>query len=245
MESHNDDVTMVGFHPTDTNGLISGSTDGLVNLYNTSITDEDDALFQTVNHGASIHKAGFLSEKRLFALSHMETMAIYCVYDADEDKEEMSGKVDLGDLRGLLSCDYVADILSGYVAAGKDNELRLVPLANEQFQLDNAITLKGGHGEEVIRSLLLDATNSMVITGGEDGIVRYWRASIVNQEHTANDAKMDEDEGEQEAEKKQKHKHKHHHHHHTAGDDKHDKDRKRKKHKHKDKKDKKAGFKPY
>jgi len=31
VDSHNDDVTEVQFHPTDPNGLLSGSTDGLIN----------------------------------------------------------------------------------------------------------------------------------------------------------------------------------------------------------------------
>lgn len=241
MESHNDDVTMVGFHPSDPTGLISGSTDGLVNLYNTSIADEDDALFQTVNHGASIHKAGFLSEKRLFALSHMETMAIYSVYDADENKEEMSGKLDLGDVRGPLACDYVADVLDGLVAVGKENDFRLIPLVQEQPQPDSAYILQGGHGEEIVRTVLLDSTNRMVYTGGEDGIVRYWRADIAQAEQpSAAVLKADDEDDDDKKEKKHKHKHKHKH----KSKDK-DEDSKERRH-HKDKKKKsKVGFKPY
>lgn len=64
VDSHNDDVTAVRFHPQKLNCLISGSTDGLINIYDTNINDEDDAVYQTINHEASIHSTGFISEKK-------------------------------------------------------------------------------------------------------------------------------------------------------------------------------------
>src|SRR4051812_11970989 len=96
VESHSDDVTEVcpgfdlygidtlakphsqlQFHPTEASLLLSGSTDGLVNIYNTTITDEEEALHQTINHGHSIHHARFLSNTDIFALSHDEKFSMY------------------------------------------------------------------------------------------------------------------------------------------------------------------------
>ena len=50
------------FHPGSDNFLLSGSTDGLVNILDTRIADEDEVVIQAVNHG-SIHHAGFLSKE--------------------------------------------------------------------------------------------------------------------------------------------------------------------------------------
>ncbi|KAL8729014.1 MAG: hypothetical protein Q9166_005015 [cf. Caloplaca sp. 2 TL-2023] len=64
--------------------LSESSTDGLVNLYNTAITDEDDAVTQVFNHGSSVAHAGFLSDHEVFALSHDEIFSIYDATDSDQ-----------------------------------------------------------------------------------------------------------------------------------------------------------------
>ena len=120
-ESHNDDVTDVRFHPTQpARRLLSGSTDGLVNVYDTAISDEDDALLQVQNHGSSVNRAGFLSESAFFALSHDETFSVYPL-NADEEKEREGAATDepsspppptvFGDLRPKLDCEYIVDVI--------------------------------------------------------------------------------------------------------------------------------------
>ena len=110
VESHNDDVTEVQFHPTLPRCLLSGGTDGLVNIYDMSISDEDDALIQVHNHGSSINHAGFLSNSDLFALSHDETLSVYHLNDPDESTDEPSPTV-FGDLRPKLDCEYIVDVI--------------------------------------------------------------------------------------------------------------------------------------
>lgn len=53
-DSHRDDLTQVKFHPLKPNSLASGSTDGLINVFNTSETDEYDALEYTLNSEISV-----------------------------------------------------------------------------------------------------------------------------------------------------------------------------------------------
>ena len=98
------------FHPTQPRCLLSGSTDGLVNIYDVSISDEDDALLQVQNHGSSINHAGFLSHSEFFALSHDELFSVYRLNGQSDAAEEPSPTV-FGDLRPKLDCEYVVDVI--------------------------------------------------------------------------------------------------------------------------------------
>jgi len=90
---------------------LSGSTDGLVNLFDTKILEEEDALHQTINHGSSIHHAGFLTDVDIFALSHDEKFSMYEMITNPEETIEEPPPVHFGDLRERLGCEYVANIL--------------------------------------------------------------------------------------------------------------------------------------
>jgi WD40 repeat protein len=111
IESHSDDITELQFHPTQPQILLSGSTDGLVNIYNTTITDEEEALHQTINHGHSIHHADFLSETDIFALSHDERFSMYELVTNPEEGVEEPSPVHYGDMREMLGGEYVANVL--------------------------------------------------------------------------------------------------------------------------------------
>jgi len=97
----------LNFHPSDPNILLSGSTDGLVNISDTRITDEDEVVITAFNHG-SVHKAGFLNDTELYAISHDEKFALYNMAQSEEEKG--AATLDLGDMREVLGCQYVANI---------------------------------------------------------------------------------------------------------------------------------------
>ncbi|KAI9876579.1 MAG: hypothetical protein M1830_006179 [Pleopsidium flavum] len=184
VESHSDDVTEIQYHPTYPKLLLSGSTDGLVNVYDTTIIDEEDALYQVINHGSSIHHAGFLSDMDVFVLSHDENLSMYRLADPDDGVEEPLPTV-FGDLREPLRCEYVVDMLrtsQGAMVGGgsySEHRLDLVPLkSGPQWSFDQgaAWRLAGAHGEEIVRSIYIDDKSGMVYTTGEDGCVRSWRA---------------------------------------------------------------------
>lgn len=77
--------------------------DGLINIYDTRIVDEDDALMNIINHDSSISHAGFLSDNDVYAVSHDESFAVHPLGD-----ESMSI---FGDLRPVLKSDYIVDII--------------------------------------------------------------------------------------------------------------------------------------
>jgi WD40 repeat protein len=182
VDSHSDDVTEVQFHPTDPFGLLSGSTDGLINIYNTSIEDEDDAVYNAINNGASIHRAGFIQSKdgvnKVFALSHMETFSVYHIANPD-DESETPAPVEFGDIREKWNCQYVADVLNGFIAVGSNNNastFNFLPYDNDaSVDTANPISLKDAHGEEVVRCVHMDNQYQCIYTGGEDGIIKVWK----------------------------------------------------------------------
>ncbi|KAI4237688.1 MAG: hypothetical protein LQ349_001668 [Xanthoria aureola] len=186
VESHSDDVTELCFHTSRPSILLSGSTDGLVNLYDTTVADEDDALIQVFNHGSSIAHAGFLSDHEVFALSHDEAFSIYESNRSDHVEAPIPAYA-LGDLRPQLQCEYVVDLVSSestgtVLGAGSHSlhQLDVVPLhRGSEWGLDTANTLRlpGAHGEEVVRSFCFSRDGNTIFTAGEDGLIKAWRSS--------------------------------------------------------------------
>lgn len=118
--------------------------DGLINIYDTTIEDEDDALLHIINHGSSISHAGFLSEKEIYALSHDESLTVQSLDDPDGEESAASTadhhhpRTIFGDLRPILKCEYIVNVLplsrsknnGAIVGAGSH---RFVCLAIDQF----------------------------------------------------------------------------------------------------------------
>ncbi|ODV96621.1 hypothetical protein PACTADRAFT_48450 [Pachysolen tannophilus NRRL Y-2460] len=189
VDSHHDDVTEIKFHQTNKDLLLSGSTDGYVNIYDMKIADEEDALHQVINF-ASIHSANFISKNRIATLSHMETFAIHGLNeDESEELTQPLPSKDFGDVRELWNCEYVVDIYPGYVACGANSrsELTLYPFdaVSETIDLSKPVWLAGAHGEEVVRSVCY--VGEMIYSGGEDGCLRVWKAPPKGQLQVMND----------------------------------------------------------
>lgn len=173
IESHSDDVTELQFHPSRPQILLSGSTDGLVNIYNTTIMDEEEALHQTINHGASIHHSNFLSDVDIFALSHDEKFSMYELVRNPEEGVEEPAPTHFGDMREKLGGEYVANVLrrpDGGSVIGVGTHSRenfdLIQFKNNppwSFALDSKVSLRGAHGSEIVRSFcFLDSVNLLI-----------------------------------------------------------------------------------
>ena len=177
IDSHHDDVTDIKFHPSDINVLLSGSTDGYTNIYDLTQEDEDDSLHQVINY-ASIHSCGWLSPKRIYTLSHMETFAIHELNDKSEELTEPRA-LDFGDIREVWCCDYVVDVYPGFIATGKsqkNGELRIIPFVNEIINMKESIIIPNAHSEEVIRDVFVPSVDqTLLYSCGEDGNVKIWK----------------------------------------------------------------------
>ncbi|CAO2647403.1 Nn.00g083250.m01.CDS01 [Neocucurbitaria sp. VM-36] len=208
IESHTDTVTSLQLHPSHPTLLLSSSTDGLINIFDTSQAEEEDALYQVINHRSAIAHAGFMYPGTdIYALGTDETMSFYALQSQKEEEEEPTPRA-FGDVREGLGCEYMAKMhwVGGepFVAAGKHSEsqLNLIPIEKHasgplqyDFNIEKSIQLPGAHGEDLVRDVFTDVHTRTTFTCGEDGFIRAWKAS--------GDESMDVDEG-TEPEKKSK-----------------------------------------
>ncbi|KAI5862980.1 WD40 repeat-like protein [Durotheca rogersii] len=180
---HSDDITELNFHPTSHDILLSGSTDGLVNICDTRIADEDEVVIQTFNHDASIHHAAFLNDTEVFAVSHDEKLALY---DMAEGAEKGAATTDFGDMRKVLGCQYIANIFvksngaGAVIGAGTHDQqaFEMVHLTKGQgwdLDRDNSVGLPGAHSSEIVRSFCFYDEAQVVFSAGEDGHVKAWK----------------------------------------------------------------------
>lgn len=123
VESHTDTVTDLQLHPSLPALLLSASTDGLVNIFDVSKPDEEEALYQVINHRSAVARAGFIYPSTdIYAMGTDETLSFYALQSQEEEKTEPPPKA-YGDMREHLGSEYLAKLhwigSEPYVAAGK------------------------------------------------------------------------------------------------------------------------------
>ncbi|KAK0753866.1 WD40-repeat-containing domain protein [Schizothecium vesticola] len=181
-EVHSDDISELNYHPATPNLLLSGSTDGIVNLCDILLPDEDDVIVTAFNHG-SIHRAGFLPASAtpqshpIYALSHDEKLALY-----DGADGAASTIWEIGDVRSVLSCRYAAGVVpkaegGAVVGVGtQEDEMFLWGRERWGWGRDTVVGLPGAHSGELVRSFCFLDEERVVFTAGEDGCVMAWKA---------------------------------------------------------------------
>jgi WD40 repeat protein len=192
-ESHTDTVTELRFipHPQSSALLLSASTDGLINIFDTATAEEDDALFQVINHKSAIQHAGIV-DRDIYALGTDETLSFHAFQNPDPEAEEPLPMI-LGDVRESFGCEYVVNVFHAgtnpFLAVGNHSEewLDLIGLKNQATTMSDArnwtfnkdndghIRLSGAHQGEVIRDVFVTQGVDSVFTCGEDGMVRLWK----------------------------------------------------------------------
>lgn len=191
VESHTDTITELRFipHAQSSSLLLSASTDGLINIFDTAITEEEDAIFQVINHRSALHHAG-IYDSGFYGLGTDETLSLYPIQGEDLEAEEPK-PIHLGDVREKLGCEYVVNMVhdgkTPYLSVGNHTSkwLNLVPFSPESISdfasaewepgAQSVIQFKGAHGEELVRDLFVTEGAGVVFTCGEDGMVRQWK----------------------------------------------------------------------
>ncbi|XP_007437739.1 WD repeat-containing protein 89 [Python bivittatus] len=180
-ESHNDDVTKVCFHPIKPHLLISGSTDGLVNVFDINKDNEEDALISTCNSDSSVSFIGWAGKDywQIYCMTHDEG---FCWWDLTQlDSEKSVTLLHIPDVREVENIKL--DYLIGGVYHEKVDELFVVGgmstgsicfmecCANE---LNSVGILQGGHSG-TIRSFCWNTVDNSLLTGGEDAELLLWK----------------------------------------------------------------------
>ncbi|KAI6839175.1 hypothetical protein KC340_g17977 [Hortaea werneckii] len=163
-ESHTDSITQLAFHPGNPACVLSGSTDGLVSLFDGNEADEEEALKVVLNPRSAVHCAGFLSAGEIYVLTTDEQFLIYPLPTSAEagggedvgggtggeaggEGEAGTAEQDFGDVRGDLDCMYVVNLLrqpgdeQPMIAYGHNEQQRLGVV-----QLSSSSSSGGGGG---------------------------------------------------------------------------------------------------
>ncbi|XP_068607801.1 WD repeat-containing protein 89 [Brachionichthys hirsutus] len=184
-ESHSDDITQVRFHPRDGDRLASGSTDGLVNVFDLSRGAEEEALLATCNGDSSAaslcwsgadstqllclsHDAGL----HLWELRHLDTEEPLVVFSTS-DARSATPPADGGGVDYLVGGRWLEEARKLLVVGGRSSgELRLMECDGGGLGLLS--NLGGGH-TSTVRCFLWDAAGEALITGGEDSQLLLWK----------------------------------------------------------------------
>ncbi|CAH1958675.1 unnamed protein product [Acanthoscelides obtectus] len=182
-ESHTDVITEVKFHPDDVNKLISGSVDGLINLYDLSQPCEDDAFMDSLNTNSSVdHLQWFKQGTKDCITCVTDVTSDLQLWDLDKaDPYKHLSRKDLSKLIKKKKEDYI------YLAGCHDSEGQLMVLVGSNYetgdclrslQIEKAIIkphfeFKGN--QQIVRSSSYNKNTNILLTGGENGILAIWR----------------------------------------------------------------------
>ena len=175
---HSDDITSLQFHNHSQHRLLTGSTDGLVNILDLSKTEEEEALLSSYNSLDSVAGAWWRGED-VVVRTHTEALQTWSPSTSLHKTITRAGLAG-GIRRGAEDHVYIVgveveeeevEVLAGsrYIPSPC---LRSVSLTDNRGLQPLAQFLKAGPSTRCC--LRLKQSNSFV-TGGEDGVVRVWR----------------------------------------------------------------------
>ncbi|KAJ8290333.1 hypothetical protein GJAV_G00011520 [Gymnothorax javanicus] len=184
-ESHSDDITQVCFHPRDPDRLATGSTDGLVNVFDLGHSSEEEALLATCNSDSSVSTVCWVGKEygRLLCLSHDEGLHLWDL--AQMETEEPLTVLSVPDARASASLpgDSALDYFVGgawleqaerllVIGGTMKGELHLFSCGDQGLQLLKS--LQGGHSATV-RCFQWESAGGALFTGGEDAQLVQWK----------------------------------------------------------------------
>ncbi|XP_066996408.2 WD repeat-containing protein 89 isoform X2 [Anabrus simplex] len=183
-ESHTDDITQVKCHPSSNDRIATGSTDGLINIYDIKKSSEEDAFLYCLNT-ESLDKLGWFSRDGNDALMCITSTHILQLWDPVEvapDAHFSREAITSAMMRKNTEDCYLVDIhpresddgrlvlLCGS-RAGKGECLRLVNVHGKK--LSPASALKGN--KQIVQASWFDEDSECLVTGGERGILNVWK----------------------------------------------------------------------
>lgn len=184
-DTHQGDITQVKFHPTEDKTVISGSTDGIINLYDITQTTEKDALQSSFNTNSSISNLRWLKNKNedsiISCITHTEDVQLWHTTDSSpyvsilRQKISSSMNITPDVYSQVISCHQLNEngdmmLLVGN-NHGKGEHLQSLNINNNSELLPRTLFK---NNKQIIRSSWYDYESGIMITGGEAGILNVW-----------------------------------------------------------------------
>ncbi|XP_026461991.1 WD repeat-containing protein 89-like isoform X1 [Ctenocephalides felis] len=183
-ESHDDDITQVQFHLYKRNLMMSGSTDGLINVFDISQSNEDDSLQYTYNTMSSVQKLNWFKGKNnsenISCITHTNDLQIWDMENCSRIANFRRSSVT--NFTKRIRCDdcYLinthktkdSDVMV-IVGSNAGNGECLEGLLLGKENLQHAISFPDN--KQIICSSFFDEKNELFIMGGETGILSVFK----------------------------------------------------------------------
>ncbi|XP_018576650.1 WD repeat-containing protein 89 [Anoplophora glabripennis] len=175
------DKVLVKFHPEDKDKLISGSTDGLINVYDLSKTCEDEALTDSLNTQSSVDQLLWFNENgksNISCITHCSDLQLWNVDGVEQYKHFTRGDIAKKLKKKREEFTYIAKVNNAtnhlLVLAGsnyRDGEcLRSLQMKCAELQPAYGFYCN----KQRVRSSWYNSNINILLTGGEKGILNVW-----------------------------------------------------------------------
>jgi len=189
-DCHDDDVSHVQFHPEKADVLASCSTDCLINIFDTGMDDEDDALQNSLNSGTSCGRLQWLNSsisktENLSVLTHTEDVQIWdvaeaalrCSFTREEIRDSLKRRQTetCYAIRSFqLKKDAEPLILAGSSTPNRGC-LRVLKLHGAKLEPYAILDDDKGKNSQIVRCAKLNEADETILSAGEDGVINVWR----------------------------------------------------------------------
>ena len=181
-DCHTDEITTVEFSPLQGSSLLlTGGEDGLIVVYDPSVSTDDEAVVSIMNAECPTRRIGFFggAYEGIYCLSSVESASIWHYPSARRISN-------FTNIRDSLRCDYLVDCLYDeasdalYMLAGDHEGKGIVTMLQPDNKHSICGNLSGGH-ESTLRCCayqqLRQNENIGFVTGAEDGKLCRWMGS--------------------------------------------------------------------
>ncbi|CAK9826642.1 WD repeat-containing protein 89 [Anthophora retusa] len=179
-ESHMEDVTSLAFHSSKQDVLASGSTDGLINIFDLTQPSEDSALSYSLNTESSVDRIGWLSDDNLWCTTHTHSLQLWDCDGATPYAKFVRSNLAISQNDDPDNCYIVRFHASNafeqpFLLAGsssvKGDNLRCLNIINDR--LETCYNMLGN--KQIVRDSWLHEKSGSLVTVGERGLINIWR----------------------------------------------------------------------
>ncbi|KZC08159.1 WD repeat-containing protein 89 [Dufourea novaeangliae] len=175
-QSHMEDVTCLAFHSKKQDVLASGSTDGLINVFDLTQPSEESALTYSLNTESSVDRIGWLNDNNLWCTTHTHSLQLWdCEGATPYSKFERSDLV-VSQNDEVDNCYigrfHTSDLLEQtFLIAGSSTVKGCLNVLNNRLEV--CYNMVGN--KQLVRDSWLHEKTGSLVTVGEGGLINIWR----------------------------------------------------------------------